>query len=77
MKQVVYICDGCKQPIEGAIYQRGDGEGDFCNSCLHPEASCSHENNISDATAGRDTARLICKDCGYDRVEAVEEILTI
>ena len=72
MKQTITYCDGCNAQIS-IVYQRGDVEGDFCLECLRPEAACTHENNISDATNGKPTARLICKDCGYDRVVAVED----
>lgn len=53
--------------------------GDYCNMRCSiaqngaPDA-CAHEENISDQVPGRDTARLICKTCGYDRVEAVEGV---
>lgn len=77
MKKIVYICDGCKKRIGGTVYQRGGVDGEYCNKCIRPEleaeAACTHEDNISDEVPGRATARLICKDCGYDRVEAVKE----
>lgn len=57
----------------------GADGGDYCtlrcSIAMNGSAdACAHEDNISDAANGRDTARLICKDCGYDRVEAVEKV---
>ena len=76
MRQTIIFCDGCNAQIS-TVYQKGGVDGEFCLECMTTEAACTHENNISDATNGKDTARVICKDCGYDRVEAVEEILTV
>lgn len=69
MKITMYICDVCTLPINGSIYLIA-GQ-DVCSDCLPKKEECPHEENISDAVPGRDTARLICKECGYDRVEEV------
>lgn len=71
MRVTVFMCDGCGQNIEGPVYQSANS-GDLCGTCIHPtNTECPHEENVSDAVPGRDTARLICKACGYDREERV------
>ena len=72
---VKYFCDRCGKQITDGLVKGGQGVEDFCSrACMNnleaPE-ECAHEDNISDAAAGKDTVRLICRDCGYDRtVEA-------
>lgn len=66
---IVHICDGCGKRIEGAIYKRADGDEDWCVNCVKVDETevCPHEDNASDQVPGRDTYRLVCKACGYDR----------
>lgn len=74
MRILIVICDVCHTQIVGAIHKLAEDDGDFHSECLasvRSEEACQHEDNISDQAAGRSTARLICKQCGYDREEAV------
>lgn len=74
MKTVTFTCDGCGEPIS-TIHKSAAFDGEYCINCLQnvttgPE-ECAHEDNASDAVPGRATARLVCKQCGYDREEEV------
>ena len=71
----VILCDACGVRIFGGIFGSPMAGTDFCSlKCAGADPEdCQHEENISDAAAGRSTARLICKACGYDREEAVGE----
>lgn len=66
----ITICDVCEMVLQGAIYKRAHEDGDYCETCVK---ACPHEENIDGTTHGVDGKRLICKECGYDRVEAVTE----
>lgn len=74
MRIEIVLCDVCHNQITGAVMKLAEGDGDFHVDCLEvarqPE-ECQHEDNMSDEAAGRTTARLICKQCGYDREEEV------
>ena len=75
MRTEIITCDGCNAQIS-VIHKSAVVEGEFCFECIHKavapeEEGCQHEDNMSDEAAGRTTARLICKACGYDREEAV------
>jgi len=68
-------CDGCNAQIS-VIHRSGLVDGEFCYECVKKavapvEEECAHEDNASDAVPGRSTARLVCKQCGFDREEAV------
>lgn len=71
----IVLCDNCGKRIMGGIYKTYDTQEDFCSkkcaSTREQPNECPHEDNMSDESAGRTTARLICRACGYDRVEAV------
>jgi hypothetical protein len=75
---VIYLCDNCNSQIKDGVHKIDRSNEDFCSrKCaeekvrgVQPE-ECQHEDNMSDQAAGRSTARLICKTCGYDRVEEV------
>lgn len=73
----IVLCDTCGKRIMGGVYKTNGTTEDFCSrKCAkaHEEPEgCQHEDNMSDDAAGRSTARLICKDCGYDRLVAVGE----
>ncbi len=76
MRTEIITCDDCGAEIS-VIHRHGVIPGEYCFECLQalmgvsePEG-CQHEDNVSDAVPGRDTARLVCKECGYDRVEKV------
>jgi len=74
MRTETITCDGCNAQIS-VIHRSAVVEGEFCFECVHkavaPDEGCQHEDNMSDEVAGRATARKICKQCGYDREEAV------
>ena len=73
----IVLCDNptCGARILGASIVSVNGE-DFCSMTCSiavngaPDA-CAHEDNISDQVPGRSKARLICKECGFDRIEEV------
>ena len=71
----IVLCDNCGDRIHDGVIRLVDGDGDYCSvECSKPEPEdegCQHEDNMSDEVAGRATARKICKQCGYDREEAV------
>lgn len=75
MRTEIITCDGCSAQIS-VVHRSAVVEGEFCYECLQrlkapPQESCVHEDNASDQVPGRSTARLVCKVCGYDRVEEV------
>lgn len=70
----IVLCDRCGVRIQGGVVKLVNSDEDLCFDCsrvVAPEEACQHEDNISDAVPGRTTARLVCKACGYDRVEEV------
>jgi hypothetical protein len=69
----IITCDGCGAQIS-VVHRSALAEGEFCYECVQKALAptpdeCSHEDNVSDEVPGRPTARKICKQCGYDRVE--------
>ena len=69
----IVLCDRCGVRLMEGIFRATSDDGDFCFACSQAvkDEACDHEDNVSDAVPGRDTARLICKACGYDRIEEV------
>lgn len=75
MRTEIITCDGCNAQIS-VIHRHGSIAGEYCFECLQKsmapvDEGCPHEENMSDEVAGRTTAHLICKQCGYDRIEEV------
>lgn len=79
MRVETITCDMCGAQIS-VIHRSGVVEGEFCFECVRKATdaanaeACAHEDNASDQVSGRSTARLICKQCGYDRIVQVEEV---
>lgn len=76
MQMRTTICDMCGKECTTVVRSRVT-KGDFCSvdcmlgtTTVHGE-ECAHEDNATDEVAGRETMRLVCKDCGYDRVVKV------
>lgn len=73
----IILCDNCGKRVMDGIYKTSGTTEDFCSrkcaKALSEPKGCQHEDNMSDQVAGRSTVRLICKDCGYDRLVAVGE----
>lgn len=70
----IVLCDACGMRAMTTVI-RGMRGGEFCSMkcAIAVEGAadaCSHEENIDGTThTGR---RLICRDCGYDRIEEQE-----
>lgn len=77
MRTEIITCDGPCGLRLSVVHRHGTVPGEYCWECLRqligapPDDVCQHEDNASDEAQGRDTARLVCKNCGFDRVEKV------